>query len=155
MKYQRYSHIFLDEDASTSQAEADILGGFLLVFFFTIPLILSVLLKIAWPAWHGSLLLLEKSQARIRGTFKKQPPTAGCSRMSLSIHPYASPGSSASLLHVSEMLCTPPRLRGPHTRDPTAGTPLAHLTTGSGMASALAGTWTPFSHSCLQGSAST
>lgn len=99
MKYQRYSHISLDEDASTSQAEADILGGFLLVFFFTIPLILSVLLKIPWPAWHGSLLLLEKSWACTRSPLKKQLPMAGCSRRSPSIHPYANPGSPASLLH--------------------------------------------------------
>lgn len=31
----------------------------------------------------------------------------------------------------------------------------SYLTAGSGMASRLAGTWTPFSHSCLQGSEST
>lgn len=35
VKYERHSHVLLDGDASTSQAEADVLGGFLLVFFLS------------------------------------------------------------------------------------------------------------------------
>lgn len=34
VKHQWYSHVFLDREAPTSQAEGDILGGFLSVFLY-------------------------------------------------------------------------------------------------------------------------
>lgn len=128
-------------------------GGSGLVFswqVFILPLILSGLsqtspIKNKQGAGHPA----QQPAAHTRGTFSNQTPKTRCSRR-----------SPASLckprIPCIPFICTPrwcPSHQG--REDQAHGTPLTYLTTGSGMASALAGTWTPFSHSCLQGSART
>lgn len=152
--------MLLDREASSSQAEAGILHCFLLLFFYRSFDFIRSFLKFpdqeqirSCPSWP----LPKKSHAHERDF-------SGCSGRSPCIPVQAQDPKTHHLYVFSEMVCTPPRQRNPTDRTRHRGprgqkqmeeTLLTYLTTGSGMASALAGTWTPFSHSCLQGSART
>lgn len=118
------------------QTDADVLAGFLLCFFIlNTPLILSDLLKIPQPQAGEELACL----ARLLSTSRQRRNRSA---------PCPSGGTRDKAAHQGTGKVTaPPQWHG--------GDPLAYLTTGWGMASALAGTWTPFSHSWRQGSART
>lgn len=150
MKYQWHNHMLLDREASSSQAEAGIMHYFLLLFFYCSFNFIKYFLKFpdqeqtrSCPSWP----LPKKSHAHER-------EFSGCNGRSLCI-PMQAQDPEHHLYVLSDMVCTPPRQSRPSRQHQMEETLLTYLTTGSGMASALAGTWTPFSHSCLQGSART